>query len=561
MSERLAQRRLARAKKPSALDEQVVKQLAYVTEVSKNARTTWFGLIALILFCGVTLLDVQDRDFFEYGASTQLPLINVSVPTINSFWAAPLLVTGLYTYLHLYLDKLWKALKPLKNEIGKKPVTLVVYPWLISDTALEMRDTVQRGPYWFVTRFVTLCLCWLIGPVTMALFWIKSWAPHDEWLTTLIGLQLAWLCVVGLNSWVGMCRETPNDASTLGRVGRGWVAYFGALGAYLIFAMGWILTENGQLVGGLYRADLYRANFVQPDKDWKGRDAAWRTYQREYRKDVIAELIREHDLWRKSNPIDEEAREDEEELAIWFGAERSPPPLREEDIQARLKEEFEEDRREARVALERRDYREDDLRHANLREAFLAGLDLRGARLEAADLRNARLEGAILRSARLEGADLRRARLEGADLRSARLEGADLRRARLGGANLTKARLDGAKLRHATLDGADLTDARLDGADLGMAEMTDAVVQYASVMGATLSHVRNLTQEQLDQMYGDASTDLSGTGLRPPDHWSAVEIPRDQYQDCWDKWRLKWGASVLSLPKTNIECTAHVDNK
>jgi len=165
---------------PSKAVAEIGKQLDYVAEVSKNARTTWFGLIALMLFCGVTLLDVDDKDFFEYGASTQLPLIGVTVPTKSFFWAAPLLVTGLYTYLHLYLDKLWKALRPLADIIGGKPVTQVVYPWLISDTALERRKGVNVGPYWFITRFVTLCLCWLIGPATMALFWVKSWAPHNR---------------------------------------------------------------------------------------------------------------------------------------------------------------------------------------------------------------------------------------------------------------------------------------------------------------------------------------------------------------------------------------------
>jgi len=143
MSEKLKRRRKMRAKTARSSDENVEKQLAYVAEVSKNARTTWFGLIALMLFCGVTLLDVQDKDFFEYGASTQLPLINVSVPTKNFFWAAPLLVTGLYTYLHLYLDKLWRALARLDDEIDGRTVTEAVYPWLISDTALEKRRCIR----------------------------------------------------------------------------------------------------------------------------------------------------------------------------------------------------------------------------------------------------------------------------------------------------------------------------------------------------------------------------------------------------------------------------------
>jgi hypothetical protein len=52
--------------------------LDHIAEASKNARATWFGLLA---FVGVTLLAHKDADFFAYGAETQLPLIGLKVPT------------------------------------------------------------------------------------------------------------------------------------------------------------------------------------------------------------------------------------------------------------------------------------------------------------------------------------------------------------------------------------------------------------------------------------------------------------------------------------------------
>lgn len=54
--------------------------LAHVREVSENARSTWFGLIGLLLFCGITLLGVKDQDFFAFGAETALPIMGLSVP-------------------------------------------------------------------------------------------------------------------------------------------------------------------------------------------------------------------------------------------------------------------------------------------------------------------------------------------------------------------------------------------------------------------------------------------------------------------------------------------------
>jgi len=80
------------------------------------------------------------------------------------------------------------------------------------------------------------------------------------------------------------------------------------------------------------------------------------------------------------------------------------------------------------------DLREADLRWANLREADLREADLSWAKLRGADLREADLRWANLLGAKLSGADLRWANLREADLREADLREAELRGAKLRGA-------------------------------------------------------------------------------------------------------------------------------
>ena len=82
----------------------------------------------------------------------------------------------------------------------------------------------------------------------------------------------------------------------------------------------------------------------------------------------------------------------------------------------------------------------------------------------------------------LLGRSLRRAQM-----RSALLIGADVRRARLQGANLIGARLQGADLRGARLQGADLLGAALQGADLSGAALQGAGLLVAKLQGADLS--------------------------------------------------------------------------
>jgi len=151
----------------------------------------------------------------------------------------------------------------------------------------------------------------------------------------------------------------------------------------------------------------------------------------------------------------------------------------------------------------------------------LQGADLRLAQMEAARFFHAHLAWADLSSARMEGADFFGAQMEGVNLSHAKMEGANLARAKLGNANLKRAQMEGTKLTLAHLKGADLFRTQMKDADLTAAKMQGANLrgvhmQAVSWGGADLAGVvaqstnmlnaKNLTQDQLDQIVGNAQT-------------------------------------------------------
>ena len=109
----------------------------------------------------------------------------------------------------------------------------------------------------------------------------------------------------------------------------------------------------------------------------------------------------------------------------------------------------------------------------------------------------------------------------------------NLSSARLRRASLRFATLSGANLESADLSGADLTDARLDGANLANADLSEAVLDHAdfararlagaNLCGANLSKARNLTEAQLAEGVGDAST-LLPPHLSAPESWTATAV-------------------------------------
>jgi uncharacterized protein YjbI with pentapeptide repeats len=127
-----------------------------------------------------------------------------------------------------------------------------------------------------------------------------------------------------------------------------------------------------------------------------------------------------------------------------------------------------------------------DLSYADLRWANLADSDFSGAELVDADLGNvasgpARFQGAHLRrtrliQARLEGADFRKATLLYARANEADLTAGDFRNAYLKGSHFKHADLRGARFSGAEMVRVDLTSADLRGADFTRADLRTAVL-------------------------------------------------------------------------------------
>lgn len=472
--------------------------LDHIAEVSRNARATWFGLLGVLLFCAVTLMGHQDRDFFEFGAATSLPLVGVDVPPYLFFLGAPLLVLGLYVYFHVYLAKLWRALAPsaapeqVRGRHGRvDDLDEMAFPWLLTDAALRWRSKKFHRPFGWMTALVSWLLGWALAPALLALFWIRSMPLHDERLTSYLGLLLLICFCAG---WAS--RGYMRDVMSGGKKKRLWRrtlhwAFASVLGAMIGFA-GWQTTEAGLLSGdgvtqipdhcvpngfldGLHClwADLQRNGDIallwpaDLDQAEIGRPSAGYLPLRLFHADFRAVFIE---------------RAKARFGAGWEDADNYPDDMdyrADDGWRAAFQLEFQERRQAQRNLIAYYSLAGADLRRASLRGAQLDGVNLYGARLEGADLRAAHLEGANLTETILEDADLSEARLEYAILTRAMMSKVTLRRAELVGA-----RLDGAELRN-----ADLTGARLDRATIATADMMDAGLDFATMRFADLRRV------------------------------------------------------------------------
>ena len=160
-------------------------------------------LIGFLGFIGLTLVSVRDVDFFSVTATTDLPIVNISIPTTTFFWTAALLAALLHTYFHVFLLKLWDALAEAPPEIGRLKLGDRVFPWLVNDWALRLRPDrpVTRRPMDLLGNLVTALVIWLATPIVLAGFWWRSLPAHDARLSLAIAGALLLALFASLRGW------------------------------------------------------------------------------------------------------------------------------------------------------------------------------------------------------------------------------------------------------------------------------------------------------------------------------------------------------------------------
>jgi uncharacterized protein YjbI with pentapeptide repeats len=502
---------------PEFLDPETALQR--IEALTTTARNTWLLLLGFLAFIGLTLLSVRDVDFFSVSATTDLPIVNIAIPTTTFFWTAAFLAAILHTYFHVFLLKLWDALAEAPPEIGRLKLGDRVFPWLINDWALRRRADrpVTRRPMDLLGGLVTALIIWGATPLVLFGFWFRSLPAHDARLSLAIAAAL-WLSFFaslsgesrararlrrpGLGDWQRR-RAHFGPRPWLGSTANALAMVLSALA--LVAAVPVLTITTVAASGGHYLPTVFENTVV---RIWP---EAWGTVPIASANLVDAEIAIRPDDWREPEiahrrfrvdwcadaGVPDHACETPTHPDQGLARQRWCDTLEIDDCEGRFREideAFEDEWQIERGAylgvIRGPDLRSRDLRNAIASSAFLAGIDLRWARLEGANLGEAQLEGATLMGARLEGATLRGARLESANLAEAQLAGASLWQTRLTGANLWHAQLRRADLREAALTGVNLGHARLEGALLWEARLEGAYLGYARLDGASLGSAR-----------------------------------------------------------------------
>jgi len=512
LSSQLAGANLSGAVLPPHL--QLDETLTLVENLSKNARNVFLSSIFACIYSWLTLATTSDMALIGNSASSALPIINTAIPIVGFYWIAPLLLLGLYFYLHLYLQRLWDVLAELPavfpdgNSLDKK-----IYPWLLSGLARgQVSQLKQQRPRFARLQVgLSIFLAWWLVPITFVVFWIGYLPRHDGYGTALHTTLLLVAAYAGTCFYVGA-------RDTLERRQKSVFDWQTAYKSRRFYQQGGVILGISLLLGALSLSVIHAVpsdarekmglSSINP-RVWLPSTLQWLGIK------VFPELTEAQfsikpDAW-------DESGENETLIARVKGAQLKGVQL-------------------AYVTIDGAFLVNADLRGANLAWADLRQADLRGARLDGANLYGANLQGAQVDGISLRGADLRLVNLSGLrspstrrisfkDLRDANFANTNIRglnfsERKLEGANFQGANLKNVNFRYAELSGSSFQGASLENVEFSKANLTDVNFQEADFKERTNFLDANLLRTHFKGGKGLVSTMfLESLGSKAPVNW------------------------------------------
>jgi uncharacterized protein YjbI with pentapeptide repeats len=169
--------------------------LKVVEDSSKNCRTLLLGTVAASAYVALTLLEMTDANLVLEVGSSPLPMgIGQTVANVDFCYVAPIMLVGLYCYLHLYLQRLWERIRVLPAVLPDgRAIDEAIYPWLLSGTARShLRGLDRPGPAYATAQTIfSFVLGWLVVPLTLYYMWGRALVRHDARLTSFHVAMLA----------------------------------------------------------------------------------------------------------------------------------------------------------------------------------------------------------------------------------------------------------------------------------------------------------------------------------------------------------------------------------
>ncbi|MCK5042099.1 MAG: pentapeptide repeat-containing protein [Sphingomonadales bacterium] len=176
--------------------------LKHVESVSKHARNIFLMSIGACIFSWISLSADTIDPFLNASADLKVPFLNMNIDRVAFIEWMPLLLSVLYIYLHLYLERMWDALSTLPAIFTDgRTLEQRAYPWMLTSLLYQHMPLLKgrERPMQFVSILFSYFLAWGVVPITMIYFWSELDADTETHILLLHNFLIAGVAGVGVS--------------------------------------------------------------------------------------------------------------------------------------------------------------------------------------------------------------------------------------------------------------------------------------------------------------------------------------------------------------------------
>jgi len=151
------------------------EELKDVVRIGKNASWLIGAMLVLNALAVGRVLTASDAQILGNASSLPLPVLRNGLPLVQFFLFCPVLIGGLYLWLHVYLQRLWEATAALPAIFQDGRRLDACLPWLVSWPARSYSRWLRERNRGLaaVEKAICVVLLYWVAPLTMMIFWAR----------------------------------------------------------------------------------------------------------------------------------------------------------------------------------------------------------------------------------------------------------------------------------------------------------------------------------------------------------------------------------------------------
>lgn len=148
------------------------------------ARPVFIALMLGCLYSWLTMSSISYKAIILGEEMFPLPVLQTNIKVQYFFVAGPLIILGLFIYLHHYLKTLWEHFSQLPAIFTDgRTIEKTVYPWMLTSVVYRaipiLKNPGNQPNMWKVPAALSFLTAWLIAPFTVYGYWIFYFSKHD----------------------------------------------------------------------------------------------------------------------------------------------------------------------------------------------------------------------------------------------------------------------------------------------------------------------------------------------------------------------------------------------